>query len=134
MLSGEVVLVTKAGKKLYRVRFDPDKYSGVDLIEPEGNWSAYHKLRFQVFSDNASSINLVLKIYDEKHNQNYNDRFNQSFIIQPGLNEIVVNLNQVRNAPINRELDLANIANVQLFLIDVESSLFLGLSDLLLEK
>jgi hypothetical protein len=134
VLLGDVALVTKAGKKLYRVRLDPGKYSGVDLIEPEANWSAYHKLRFQVFSDNASSINLVLKIYDEKHNQNYNDRFNQSLIVRPGLNEIVVNLNQVRNAPINRKLDLANISNVQLFLINVESSLFLGLSDLLLEK
>jgi hypothetical protein len=131
---GEMAPVTNDGKKLYRVRFDPGKYSSIDVIEPEEDWSVYRKLRFQVLSENASDINLVLKIYDEKHNQNYNDRFNQGFIIQPGLNEITVNLNQVRNAPINRKLDLANISNVQLFLINVESSLFLELGNLLLEK
>ena len=125
---------TNDGKKLYRVRFDPARYSGISLIEPEGNWSAYHKLRFQVFSDNASNVSLELKIYDGKHNQNHNDRFNKSFTIQPGLNEIIVGLDQVRNAPINRKLDLADISSVQLFLINVESSLFLRLSDLLLEK
>ena len=133
-LLGVATSVTSDGKKLYKIRFDSGKYPGIGVVEPEKDWSAYHKLRFQVFSDNATNVKLVLRVYDEKHNKNYNDRFNQRFIIQPGLNEIIVNLTQIRNAPVDRKLDLTSISNVQLFLISVESSLFLGLSDLLLEK
>ncbi len=116
------------------MRFDPGEYSGVDVTEPESDWSAFRELHFQVFSDNAADIIFTLKIYDERHNQNYNDRFNQRLIIRPGLNEIRVDLIQVRDAPVDRRLDLANISGVQLFLVNVESPLFLGLSDLLLEK
>ncbi len=134
----EFVGVTKLaiddGGKFHQIRFDPEKYPGIEIIEPEKNWLAYHTLQFQVYSKNVVDITLVLKVYDETHNQDYDDRFNQRFVIGPGLNEIVVNLLQIRDAPVSRELDLANVSSVQLFLLDVESPLFLGLSDLYLEK
>jgi len=132
LLTGNVVM--RDSKKLHRIRFDQGKYPGLAIIEPERNWSAYHKLRFQVFSDNTSNTRLVLKIYDEKHNQNYSDRFNQHFIIRPGLNEIIVSLIQIRDAPVGRKLDLTKISGVQLFLTNVTTPLFLELSDFILEK
>lgn len=131
---GVTKLAIEDGEKFHQIRFDPEKYPGVEVIEPEKNWSTYHTLQFQVYSNNVVDIILVLKIVDDIHNQDYNDRFNQRFIIRPGLNEIIVNLQQIRDAPVSRELDLTNVSGVQLFLLNVESPLFLGLSDLYLEK
>lgn len=131
---GETNPEADEGEALHQIRFDPGKYSGIDIVEPEKNWSTYQKLQFEVHSNNAVDITLVLKVVDKMHNQSYNDRFNQRFIIRPGFNEMTVDLRQIRDAPVARELDLSNISGVQLFLLDVESPLFLGLSDLYLEK
>lgn len=118
--------------KFYRLRFDASQYPGVSVIEPEKNWSAYSKLHLSVYSDNTSDIKLVLRVHDHRHTQAYNDRFNKRYVIRPGLNEIEVNLSEVRKAPVGRELDLANIAGVGFFLVNVEKSLFLEVSNIFL--
>ncbi len=133
-LLGVVEPAAKDSAKLYRLRFDPGKYPGINIIEPEENWSAYGKLRFIVFSANKENIELILRVHDKKHNQNYNDRYNERFVISPGQNDIAVNLTKIRDAPADRELNLHNIAGVQLFLNNTQHSLFLELSDLFLEK
>lgn len=123
-LLGVVEPATNDSAKLYHLRFDPGKYPGINIIEPEENWSAYDKLRFIVFSANKENIELILRVHDKKHNQNYNDRYNKRFIISPGQNNIAVNLTQIRHAPVDRELELANVAGVQLFMINTLNSEF----------
>lgn len=118
--------------KMFRVRFDAGSYPGISIIEPEENWLSFNTLRFNVFSNNAADVELTLRIHDKEHNQNYDDRFNRSFNIQPGLNEIVVNLNEVQSGPAGRKLDMENIAGITLFMVDLDSSLLLGVSNIFL--
>ena len=120
-------------EKFYRLRFDVAQYPGVSIIEPEENWSDFNKLHFDVYSDNASDIEMVLRIHDQLHTQAYSDRFNKVYVIRHGLNEIDVNLSDVRKAPLNRELDLMNITGVKFFLINLETSVFLEVSNMFLE-
>lgn len=120
-------------KAFYRLRFDAAQYPGVSIVEPEENWSDFNKLHFDVYSDNASDIEMVLRIHDQLHTQAYSDRFNKVYVIRHGLNEIDVNLSDVRKAPIDRELDLMNIAGVEFFLINLETSVFLEVSNMFLE-
>ena len=102
-------------KAFYRLRFYAAQYPGVSIVEPEENWSDFNKLHFDVYSDNASDIEMVLRIHDQLHTQAYSDRFNKVYVIRHGLNEIDVNLSDVRKAPIDRELDLMNISGVEFF-------------------
>ena len=102
-------------KAFYRLKFDAAQYPGVSIVEPEENWSDFNKLHFDVYSDNASDIEMVLRIHDQLHTQAYSDRFNKVYVIRHGLNEIDVNLSDVRKAPIDRELDLMNISGVEFF-------------------
>ena len=132
-LLGPVARAGDEDTKLYRLRFDPEKYPGVSIIELEKNWLFYNRLRFKVFSDNSVDVDLFLRVHDKSHNQNYNDRFNLQYLIRPGLNEVVIDLNQVRKAPIGREMDLANVAGITIFLIDTETILFLELGNIFLE-
>lgn len=119
--------------KLYRVRFDSGRYPGVSIIEPESDWLKYRVLRLIVYSANDENIKLGLRVHDKQHNQNYDDRFNQRCIIQPGLNHIVVNMSQIQSAPLSRNMDLTNIANVKLFLSSVSTPVFLDISNIFLE-
>lgn len=133
-LLGPSVRVSDENNRSFRLRFEPGKYPGVSVIEPEKNWLVYNRLRFEVFSDNAEDVILVLRVHDKSHNQNYNDRFNQTVIIRPGLNDVAVNLSELRKAPVDRELDLTEIAGIKLFLIEVKTILFLEVGNVFLEK
>ncbi len=119
--------------RFYRLRFDADQYPGVSIIEPEENWLSYRNLHLRVYSENESDIVLVMRVHDDSHTQEYDDRFNKRYVIRPGLNEIVVRLSDVRTAPVDREMDLMNIAGVEFFLVDVKTSLFLEVSNIFLE-
>jgi len=117
----------------FNFRFDPGVYPGVSIIEPVENWSGYQSLHFDIFSTNIDNVKIVLRVHDKQHNQDFSDRFNRHFILQPGLNRIVVELSEIRDAPHNRKLDMVNIAGVELFLTDVEETLFLEVSNIFIQ-
>ena len=125
---------SKAGDKnqLFRIRFDAGSFPGVSIIEPAPDWSAYRNLRFKVASGYDENMDLFVRIHDRKHDNNYQDRFNQKFIIHPGLNEIVIPLAQIEKGPLNRDLDLARIAGLILFSSEVEKSRLLEISNIYL--
>jgi len=120
-------------RKLFPVRFNRGKYPGISIVEPEPDWSNYQMLRMNIFSENENNTALVLRIHDDKHNQDFSDRFNEKLIIKPGLNEIEILLKQVKHGPINRELDLANVAGIVLFSNKPDEQIQLEVSNIYLE-
>jgi len=120
------------GVAFHKVRFDSGQYPGVSIIEPEEDWSAYRALRFTVFSANKENIELYLRVHDNRHDQDYADRFNQRYLVQPGLNDIEVKISRIQNAPYSRKLDMKNIAGFELFLINNKEPLFLEVSNIFL--
>jgi hypothetical protein len=120
-------------KKMFRIRFDQGEFPGVNIIEPEQDWSAYSRLRFSVFSYNKKDVAFLLRVHDKMHNQNYPDRFNQRLTIKPGLNKIVVKLSLIQKGPVNRLLDLSNIAGLTLASVNNEEPLLLDISNIYLE-
>ena len=119
--------------RLFRIRFDAGRYPGVAIIEPVPDWSAYSNLRFKVVSGHDKNMDLFVRIHDRKHDHNYQDRFNQKLIIHPGLNEVVIPLAQIEKGPLNRDLDLANIAGLIIFMSKVEKSQLLEISNIYLD-
>ena len=47
--------------------------------------------------------------------QRYNDRFNLSYILQPGRHTLRIPLKQIRNAPKDRQMDLSQIEGIVIF-------------------
>ncbi|MDT8283265.1 MAG: hypothetical protein RQ982_10735 [Gammaproteobacteria bacterium] len=121
------------GVSWHRIQFNQAKYPGINIIEPVRNWRPYKKLRFDVLSENKDNVELVLRVHDDKHNQNVNDRFNRKIIIAPGLNEISIDLADIKQGPVDRELDLSRVAGVTLFMIDVREITYLNMNHMFLE-
>lgn len=119
--------------RLYLIRFNQGRYPGVSVIEPEPDWSKYDDLRFTIFSRYEKSIELVLRVHDKKHNQEHADRFNKKLYLRQGINEIEISLKDIKHGPINRELDLSNVAGIILFSNDVEDELELALGNIYLK-
>ena len=105
----------QGGEPVARVRFRQAAWPGVDVVEPWPDWRGYDSLRFQVYAENPAPKMLVLRIDDEAHNGTHSDRFNRSFTIHQGVNDIVVPLEDIREGPRNRQLDLSRIARVLVF-------------------
>ena len=120
-------------KAAYPVQFNSGKYPGISVIEPEPDWSNYRSLRMKIFSKNKEDIILVLRIHDDKHNQQFLDRFNMRLQIQRGMNEIDVPLKRVELAPRDRKMDLTNIAGVILFMREPDEPVRLEISNIYLE-
>ena len=97
------------------IRFGRGGYPGISVIEPVSDWTSYHKLHIKIYSMYERNINLVLRVHDKEHNQDYADRFNKRLPVKPGLNDFEIALLDIRNGPVDRLLDLKNIAGLILF-------------------
>jgi hypothetical protein len=98
------------------VRFGTGDYPGIALIEPQPDWREYETLAVDVTNPTDAELNLVLRVHDERHNNQHGDRFNTRLAIQPKSREIFrVPLEAIRTGPRSRALDLANVAGVVLF-------------------
>lgn len=107
------------GKRAMRIRFLPGEYPDITLKDFVSDWRDFKSVRFSIYSTEALSVNMELKIYDRQHqlsNYAYSDRFNRSLQLSPGWNDISISLDDVQSAPRNRELNMAEIVSFSLFL------------------
>jgi VanZ family protein len=103
------------GKSSLRVNLPPGLYPGITMDYMMNDWRGYNRLTFDVFIEGYSPLELSIRINDRKHNEEYSDRYNKSFLLRPGPNHISVGLDAVRMAPRGREMDMADITVLCIF-------------------
>lgn len=123
----------RTGDMVSAIRFLHTPWPGVTIREPYPDWSGMSLLRLQVFSQRPEPVRLTLRIDDETHNQEHRDRYNRTFNIEPGLNELTVSLEDVRKAPADREMDLSRVVQLIIFTNRPREPFELLISDLWLE-
>ncbi len=71
-----------------------------------------------IFNSTQEPLKVTLRIHDYRHiksEQLYFDRFNRQFILSHGWNDIDVPIEEIRNAPRNRIMDLQAVKDVTIF-------------------
>ncbi|HSF09586.1 MAG TPA: hypothetical protein VLA60_09230 [Nitrospirales bacterium] len=111
----------------------PAHYPGIRLEEPYPDWRGFSHFRVEVYSELPEARSLTVRIDDAPHNHGYADRFNRAVIISPGLNHLHILLDDIRHAPLGRELDLGAIKNVRLFAISPPEEFSLYVDNIRLE-
>ena len=107
--------VDSAGVDVARVTFLDAPWPGFTIREPYRDWSGFATLRFQVWSDLETPVEIVLRVDDTHRSRSHADRFNGSFIVTPGRNDFAVPLATIAGGPRERELDLGDISQFILF-------------------
>lgn len=104
------------------VRLTTQTYSGARMTRMPNDWSGYSSLNFAVYNPSLLPMPLTLRINDKAHEQSllYQDRFNSTFIIEYGWNLIEFSLEDVRNAPSGRDMDMTNISHLELFAFELD--------------
>lgn len=101
-----------------RVPLVTSKYSGVNLKYFPSDWQGYNYLQLSIYNPIADSLLIHCKIFDRRHSENkysYEDRYNGEYTMQKGWNKIIINLEDVLNAPQSRKMDLSRIKGLQIF-------------------
>lgn len=118
----EVVSTDKAGNKAMKVTLTTAQYSGVQLKYFPRNFAGYSRLTFEVFNPSTEPLLLTCRIHDRYHNNEYSDRFNKSYRIREGWNSIRINLEEVKEAPESRQMQLQEIQSIGIFAIHLPAS------------
>jgi VanZ family protein len=114
--------------RLSRLDLAPGRYSGITFDEPYPDWRGRDALALTIVSDLDQALPMAIRVHDASHDQRLRDRFNRSFNIVPGVNRLRIPLEDIRNAPDRRKMDMARIRGVILFAFDLKkpASLFVG--------
>lgn len=95
--------------RVARLRFHPGTYPGISLRNVHQNWTGYHALGFDVYSELPAPVALHLSVYDIHHKWIYHDQFNRELSIAPGVNRISIPLRDVQAGPRDRNMDLSRM-------------------------
>lgn len=113
-----------------------ERYSGGGLDHLVGDWRGYDYLSFELYHPGVEPLPLTLRINDTRHDRNdgrYEDRFNQRLWAQPGWNSYRIPLEDVRNAPEGRSMNMASIQRLGIFATELPEAQTIYLDWLRLE-
>lgn len=106
------------GTQAAQVMLTTHRYSGVSLVVSYGDWSNYAVLLMDLYNPDTEPFELVVKISDHQHDRGgnkFNDRFNRRIILMSGWNQVRIDLDDIRSAPLGRSMQMDAIGNMTIF-------------------
>ncbi len=103
------------GEALARLDLQPGLYPGLSIDEPYPDWRGYRRLVLTFVSDLDEPLRITIRVHDSRHDQRYEDRFNRTLTIAPGVNRFAIRLDDIRTAPDRREMDMGRIRGIVFF-------------------
>jgi VanZ family protein len=119
--------------RFVRVDFERGIYPGVSVVETSPDWSAYKVLTVAIYSKLSQPLDLVLRVNDDQHNNDYADRFNRGLTVNKGLNHFRILLQDIKTAPLNREMNMVRMKEITIFSVRPDDELYFYLGDIYLE-
>ncbi len=104
-----------ADDRVGQVVFHTKKYPRIRIDEPYPDWDGYSYFQLDIFSVLPTTQPIAIRIDDQYHNYRYADGFNKTLTIYPGFNQIQISLDEIRQGPVGREMDLSSIKAVMVF-------------------
>ena len=111
--------------KLELYPFNTPDYPGLAPIIKDNNWSDFKELRFDIFNPAEKNVTVSVRIDDGKDYPEYEERYNNRFILEPGINNIRVPLNTLVTSGTARTLNLRKIYRLLLFMANPEKKVVL---------
>jgi hypothetical protein len=117
------------GESSLKVALRPAKYSGAVLMWPVADWQGYERLHIDLMNPGSVPLDVTVKISDARHERSDFDpidRFERTISVSPGQQSVFeVSLAEIQAAPAGREMDLSQIARIELFVVDNRTSAIL---------
>lgn len=106
------------GSRSLKMDLFPSEYPGLEFSPVQKDWSKYSSFSFDIYNPAAQPVKFRIRIDDQKRPPSFKDRYNDSFILNPGRNHISIPLSSLITSGTKRHLNLARIYTVYIFLPD----------------
>jgi len=104
------------GIKSLRMELYPSDYPGITTKFLTHDWSKYKTFSFDIYNPGYENASISVRMDDKKDYPSYNDRYNKTFILKPGLNHLSIPLNALITSGTLRSLDLKQIHRFLIFM------------------
>jgi hypothetical protein len=108
------------GKQSLRMELFPDEYSGFAPMIENTDWRGYETFCFDIYNRQGRPVPLTVRIDDKKDYPDYDDRYNKTFVLKPGLNTVSIPLCSLMTSGTRGNLNLGTIYRVIVFLVRPE--------------
>ena len=116
--------VAAVGSRSLRVTLrDGRRYPGTTLRRSLGDWSGHDTLQLSIYLPDDEPLQVTLSIRDRDHFPRggaFHDRFNRNFELEQGWNTLEIPIDEIRNAPRDRTMDLAALTEMAVFTTGLE--------------
>lgn len=124
------------GRRSLAVALDAGEYQSVRMISPPRDWSAYNRLSLAIYNAKLTPLTLTVRIDDHRSldsNVAFGQRFNESFIVEYGWNLVQIPLHPPEDFNGEQLIDLSDIAQLEIFAVDLTQPRRIHLDQLRLE-
>ena len=97
------------------------QWPGFTLVSPPRRWNHWEIFTFDIYSISEETVRLTLRINDSHHDNSGRDRFNTDLVIQPGVNSFEIAIEDIRNGPSHRAMDMLDISKVAFYVDEPEN-------------
>ena len=111
----EILHMPPGQGRMAAVTFGSGRWPGVAFHDLWPDWRGYSTLIIKISFDEATPLELNIRVHDRDHNNEHTDRYNNTFTLQPGVQELGISLNTIEKAPRDRLMDMSQIAEIILF-------------------
>ena len=110
--------------KVLHADFLPAKYPTLIFDHFPRDWSGYKHIEIVAYNPVHDDVSLYIRIHDFAHfekTSHYGDRYNNKLRLKPGWNTLKIDLEDIRLAPRDREMDMRRIHQLMLFFPNLSS-------------
>lgn len=122
----------KEGEASLKVHLTTERYSGASLNHFPPNWHDHDYLHVSIFNPSQEPLKVTLRVNDNEHFSNgqlYSDRFNRQFILSSGWNNIDIAIDDIKNAPKTRVMNLRAIRHLGIFTVNLKNPQLIYIDD-----
>ena len=106
------------GNRSLKFQFFPSDYPGFAYVLHKKDWRGYDRISIRVFVPGKEPVELMIRIDDRRKSDEYGDRFNKVYRLNPGHNEVVIRLDQLITTETQRKMALKNIYQIMWFMVN----------------
>jgi len=127
----------RGGGNGMRIKFLPARYPSIALVDFIGDWRGYRDLKLSMYNTEKEPIEVVLSIHDHQHHHTgyqFKDRFNKTIVLTPGWNDLSYSLEEIKNSPEDRQMDMNEMYSFSLYMVEIKQSKMIYLDNVYLDN
>jgi hypothetical protein len=112
------------GSRSLEMQLYPAQYPGLTPILKKKNWNGYRALSFDIYNPQERELSIAVRIDDREYPE-YKDRFNKTFILRPGGNNVSIPFSTLITSGTHRQLKLGSIHKFIIFMTEPKERMVL---------